>query len=70
MNQITHWLDASNIYGSDDRVSDILRSKSGGKLKVSNQNGQDMLPLCREYDELYELEACHQPCGNDCFAAG
>ena len=74
MNQFTHWLDASNVYGSNDQDSEKLRLGSGGKLKFSTQNGQDMLPLCSEFSELNDkytgIEACNQPCGEDCFAAG
>ena len=40
MNQITHWLDASNVYGSDDHEADLLRSKfeMGGKAKPLAEN--------------------------------
>lgn len=41
-NEITAWMDASMIYGSDTATSNALRSFSGGKLKVG-PNG--MLPL-------------------------
>ena len=74
MNQLTHWLDASNIYGSDDHEANLLRSNMGGKLKVSNIDGLNMLPKCHKFSELYDedngLEACHQPCGDTCFAGG
>ena len=74
MNQITHWLDASNVYGSDDHEADLLRSKreSGGKLKVTTDGGEDMLPKCNRFSDLEsESEVCHnQPCNNDCFAGG
>ena len=74
MNQITHWLDASNVYGSDDHEADLLRSKreSGGKLKVTTDGGEDMLPKCNRFSDLKsESEVCHnQPCNSDCFAGG
>jgi hypothetical protein len=72
MNQITHWLDASNVYGSDDHEADLLRSKSGGKLKVTTMGGEDMLPKCNRFSDLEsESEVCHnQPCANDCLAGG
>ena len=83
MNQLTHWLDASNVYGSDDHEAKLLRSGSGGKLKVTNEGNEDMLPKCDKYPELMEtaknendkkgLEVCHtEPpnCGKDCFAGG
>ena len=74
MNQITHWLDASNVYGSDDHEADLLRSKreSGGKLKVTTDGGEDMLPKCNRFSDLKsESEVCHNmPCNDDCFAGG
>ena len=77
MNQITHWLDASNIYGSDDHEAYLLRSnprsKNGeGKLKVTTDGGEDMLPKCNRFSDLKsESEACHNlPCNDDCLAGG
>ena len=45
VNQITHWLDASNIYGSDDREQRSIRA-SGGRLqsKFGPDFGSDLLP--------------------------
>ncbi len=37
-NNITAWIDGSNIYGSDDERAEFLRSFEGGKLKVSDGN--------------------------------
>ena len=72
MNQITHWLDASNIYGSADHEALILRSQNGGKLKVTKDG--NMLPRCTNFADLNDgLESCHNTdmtCGNDCFAGG
>ena len=45
MNQITHWLDSSNVYGSGDSDARKLRSFRGGKLRSGrNANGAEMLP--------------------------
>ncbi|MDA0841318.1 MAG: peroxidase family protein [Planctomycetota bacterium] len=38
LNKITSWIDASNVYGSDEERSDALRTFDGGKLKVSAGN--------------------------------
>ena len=78
MNQITHWLDASNIYGSDDGDALLLRSQKGGKLKVTKDGNEDMLPKCTKFQDLNDaypngLESCHNTdmtCGEDCFAGG
>ena len=37
-NDITSWIDGSNVYGSDQARADYLRSFVGGKLKVSIGN--------------------------------
>ncbi|MEL6494200.1 MAG: peroxidase family protein [Cyanobacteria bacterium J06623_7] len=41
-NQITPWLDGSNIYGSDAERNQYLRANTGGRLKVS---GGNLLPF-------------------------
>ena len=38
LNQITTWIDASNVYGSDQARADELRTFSGGRLKTSAGN--------------------------------
>ena len=42
MNQVTHWLDGSNIYGSKEDQSDRLRLRRGGLMKTSSNN---LLPV-------------------------
>jgi hypothetical protein len=44
INEVTHWWDASQIYGSDQATVDHLRSHVGGKLRL-NEDGA--LPLDR-----------------------
>ena len=76
MNQITHWLDASNVYGSDNEEAELLRKHVGGKLKVTTHGTEDMLPQCNLYPDMYEeLEICGEkgtktPCQSHCMAAG
>lgn len=45
LNQATHFLDASNIYGSDIKKATHLRSMEGGLLKTSTDYGRTFLPL-------------------------
>ena len=48
-NKVTHWWDASQIYGSDLETANSLRSWTGGKLKVTEDG---LLPLNVEgYDK-------------------
>lgn len=45
MNQITHFLDHSNVYGSDDEEAKSLRTFRDGTLKVTPQKGHHQLDL-------------------------
>ena len=45
LNQITHWLDNSQVYGSDDEAANELRSFEGGFLQTSSDGEvSDLLP--------------------------
>jgi peroxidase len=44
MNQITGYLDGSNVYGSNERSQRSLREFRGGRLKVQNVRGRQLLP--------------------------
>lgn len=43
VNSITGFIDASNVYGSEDEVAEVIRSKEGGRL-VENENQSGQLP--------------------------
>ena len=45
MNQITHWLDASNIYGSDEHETKNLREGKLGLLKTTSKTDSITHPL-------------------------
>jgi peroxidase len=46
MNQNTHWLDGSTIYGSDEDITDSLRSWESGQLLTStDSSGRQLLPV-------------------------
>ena len=45
LNQITHWLDNSNVYGSLPEVAKSVRSNQDGLLKVKKVDGQEQLPI-------------------------
>ena len=68
MNQITHWLDASNIYGSAEEEAEMLRLKQDGKLRSSSvPNHGDNLPVCEDFEEK-KPHVCSM--GQKFFAAG
>lgn len=73
-NDITSWVDGSNVYGSDQERADYLRSFTGGKLKVSAGN---LLPYntdTHEADGQPDTEAPHMenenPFNSLLFVAG
>lgn len=73
-NDITTWIDGSNVYGSTQELADYLRSFSGGKLKTS---AGDMLPYntdTNEADGQIDNDAPHMenenPFNNLLFVAG
>lgn len=45
MNQATHFLDGSHIYGSNSRDAAALREKTGGLLKTVVIDDEELLPL-------------------------
>ena len=71
-NQITHWLDGSNIYGSSAAEAAVLRG-TRGRLRVSREAGarRDSLPACRA-NRGNTIEACEvcQGESKECFFAG
>ena len=52
MNGITAFVDASNVYGSDEETSGLLRSFVDGKLLVAAGNEKELLP---EIDGLMQV---------------
>ncbi|CAH2040567.1 unnamed protein product, partial [Iphiclides podalirius] len=53
MNQATHFLDGSNIYGTNSRDAAALREKTGGLLKTSDIDSEEHLPMA-----AYPTEKC------------
>lgn len=51
-NSITGWLDGSHVYGSNEANSKWLRSFENGKLKTSDSNTGEFLPIAADDDEL------------------
>lgn len=64
-NKVSHFLDASHIYGSNVEISRQLREFQGGRLKMLHDFGRDLLPMTEERG------ACpSQGPGSACFKSG
>ena len=44
LNQVTHWLDLSQVYGSDDKEQRDIREFSGGRLTINSGPDGPLLP--------------------------
>lgn len=62
MNQVSHFLDGSTIYGSTLKKSRELRAFEGGRLRVDVRNDRAYLP--RAAAELASQ------CGENCYNSG
>ena len=77
MNQLTHFLDQSNVYGSDDDEAAALRTFKNGALKVTPQKGHhqlDLLPADNDPEMDCTLpksvSGIEPPSSVKCFKAG
>ena len=65
MNQLTHFIDASQIYGSSQEKCDSLREFAGGRMLVTLIDGRVFLP-----QSLLEPGCVGRSKGLPCFASG
>ena len=63
INQITAFIDGSNVYGSDVSTARRLRLGRRGRLRVTRLESEDLLPLAPE-------ECADHSKRQYCFAAG
>ncbi|KAI5631374.1 peroxidase domain-containing protein [Phthorimaea operculella] len=62
MNQATHFLDGSHIYGTNSREAAALREKTGGLLKTSTIEDEELLPLAANPKEKCLVENNKEAC--------
>ncbi|GLV32003.1 Peroxinectin-like [Carabus blaptoides fortunei] len=65
MNRVSHFIDGSAIYGSDESTLNELREYTGGRLRMFNDYGRDLLPLSKNAEDCLTMEQ-----GSACFLAG
>ena len=72
MNQLTHWIDASNVYGSSEEEAEAVRLHENGLLKSSSQKGakKGELPLCGKNPATSMCQHCPSITPSTCFIAG
>lgn len=63
MNQVSHFLDGSTIYGSTLKKSRDLRTFEDGSLRVQVQNNHAYLPRG-------DAELTGSQCGENCYNSG
>lgn len=62
---MTHFIDASVIYGSDRKSQDSVRTFEHGRLRMFHDFGHDLLPLSTDREACLTMEK-----GSACFHAG
>lgn len=66
VNQATHFIDASNVYGSNDRKAHSLRTFVDGQLETTQRQERSFLPLSEN-----PTQDCQVTSGEAlCFASG
>ncbi|KAG9509771.1 Chorion peroxidase [Fragariocoptes setiger] len=70
LNQLTHFIDGSMIYGNDADQAISLRQRHGGLLKSSRINGVEFLPFDGRIGEGCILPTAGIRRGMRCFVAG
>lgn len=64
LSKATHFVDASAIYGADIRTQTEVRSFHGGRLRMLDDFGRDLLPLTSDKEFCATLDK------GSCFFAG
>lgn len=73
MDQVTHFVDGSSIYGSDDDEAEELRTFVGGRLKTTNRaefQELDLLPTEEGMNECSVINPDLSESDRQCFTSG
>ncbi len=60
-NEITHYIDASNVYGSTAKILNSLKHGTQGRLKGHHQGKSFLLPDEDDIEAVVEEETCELP---------
>lgn len=69
ISKVTHFLDGSVIYGSDEHTQHSIREHSGGRLRMFQDYHRQLLPVAQPGDKPDECVRSERP-DNACFVSG
>lgn len=69
ISKVTHFLDGSVIYGSDEHTEHGIREHSGGRLRMFQDFNRQLLPIAQPGDKPDECAKNDRP-DNACFVTG
>ena len=65
LSKVSHFIDASTVYSSSEATAHELREFNGGRLRMSNDFGRDLLPM------ISDKKACESDDpGKTCYKSG
>lgn len=59
---VSHWMDASFVYGSNQRLADTLREGIGGRLRVEFRDGRPWPPAAANKSAVCDQQTEEEPC--------
>lgn len=59
---VSHWMDASFVYGSNQRLADTLREGIGGRLRVEFRDGRPWPPAAANKSAVCDQQTDEEPC--------
>ncbi|XP_050537896.1 peroxidase [Daktulosphaira vitifoliae] len=59
---VSHWMDASFVYGSSQRLADNLREGIGGRLRVEFRDGRPWPPAAANKSAVCDQQTDEEPC--------